>query len=169
MLNLFSSPEIFVLLAPLTAILVIACITDLTQRKISNKLTLFAVLLGMFNHSIMFGTDGLWFAFCGCLVTVGLTLPLYFTRGISAGDIKLLAGVGAFVGAQTGLWVVLFTLAAGFPLALYALWRQKQQVPELAIPLHVHTGKFAYSPAITFGTLFGIYWNYPNFIAQVLN
>ena len=45
-------------------------------------------------------------------------MPLYLLRALGAGDLKLLAMVGAFVGAPTVLIVALYTLLAGGLLSL---------------------------------------------------
>jgi len=57
-----------------------------------------------------------------------LFLPLYLLRGMAAGDVKLMAMVGAFLGPQAALHVALLTYLFGAPLALATLlwhgWRQ---------------------------------------------
>ncbi len=66
--------------------------------------------------------------FTGLLAGFFLLLPLYLLRGMAAGDVKLMAMVGAFLGPQAALHVALLTYLFGAPLALATLlwhgWRQ---------------------------------------------
>jgi prepilin peptidase CpaA len=43
------------------------------------------------------GWDGLWFSLLGTAVGLALLLPVYAIGGMGAGDVKLLAGVGAWM------------------------------------------------------------------------
>ena len=53
-----------------------------------------------------------------------LLLPLYLLRMMGAGDVKLMAMIGAFVGPNDILGVFLSTLIVGGVLALVVSWRQ---------------------------------------------
>ena len=44
--------------------------------------------------------SGLGWSLVGTIVGLALLLPLYAIGGMGAGDVKLLAGVGAWVGPQ---------------------------------------------------------------------
>jgi prepilin peptidase CpaA len=118
----------------LSATLVSACITDLRSRRIPNRLV--AVGLGVALTWQALGVPGRW-AFdalepgavgvAGGLVAALALLvgffPLYALRIMGAGDVKLLAVVGAFMGASADAWIqlpglALFVLAAGGVLSL---------------------------------------------------
>ncbi len=52
------------------------------------------LLLGLLSG----GVTGLGASFLGLLAGAGLLLPVYLLRGMGAGDVKLLAGIGAVLG-----------------------------------------------------------------------
>jgi prepilin peptidase CpaA len=54
----------------------------------------------------------------GWLLGAALFMPLFALRGMGAGDVKLLAAVGAWLGPQQVIWVALITSVAGGVLAL---------------------------------------------------
>jgi prepilin peptidase CpaA len=110
-----------VILAALVAVLVTASITDIRRHRIPNWLTLPAVVAGLgLNAS---GAPGLLFGFEGLLLGLGLFMIPYLLGGIGAGDVKLLAAVGAMVGPRTVLIAALCaTLVGGiYALALMAV------------------------------------------------
>jgi prepilin peptidase CpaA len=60
----------------------------------------------------------------GAAVGLACFMPFYLLRAMGAGDVKLLAAVGAFLGPQGVLYATLFSLLAGGLGALgYLLWR----------------------------------------------
>ncbi|ELX11921.1 type IV leader peptidase family [Janthinobacterium sp. HH01] len=101
-----------------------AAITDLALRKIPNVLILSGLLLALMLH-IMGGQHWApmthWLA--GSLAGFFLFLPLYLLGGMAAGDVKLLAMVGGFVGPLMALQVAaLATLIGGAMALLMLLW-----------------------------------------------
>ena len=56
--------------------------------------------------------------FGGALLGAAVFLPLYLARGMAAGDVKLMAMVGAFAGPAQTLRIALATMIAGGLLAL---------------------------------------------------
>jgi prepilin peptidase CpaA len=107
--------------ALLTALL--ACATDIRTRRIPNRLTLAAVCLALLwrvaTGGVAAGAAGL----AGCVLGLLLFLPLFIVRGLGGGDVKLLAALGAWVGAFLVTWTALYAALAGGLLALtLALW-----------------------------------------------
>ncbi|MEM5434312.1 A24 family peptidase [Paraburkholderia diazotrophica] len=88
--------------------------TDLHSRRIPNWLVLAGLTLALavqwWQHGAAQGyvSWGLGLLTGGCLF-----LPLYMLRGMGAGDVKLMAAVGAFVGPQPALEIVLVTCIVG--------------------------------------------------------
>lgn len=111
--------RIAVLLGPLGVVLLIAAITDLRERKVYNKLTYPAILIGLVLHTVVLGLDGL----ISGLIATGLTLLvglfLIATPALKGGDIKLLMAVGAFAGGQALLEVSFYSVFAGFFLGIF--------------------------------------------------
>jgi prepilin peptidase CpaA len=65
-----------------------------------------------------------WSVPAGMATGFALMLPLYMVRAMGAGDVKLMAMVGAFIGAGPVLWATLCTLIAGGLLSIvYMLGR----------------------------------------------
>ena len=100
-----------------------AAVTDLRQRRIPNWLTGSASLIGLASHLWLGGwSDGLA-AGLGLALGFGLLIPFYLVRGIGAGDVKLLAALGAIVGPAALLQVALYVALAGGLQAIVVLMR----------------------------------------------
>jgi prepilin peptidase CpaA len=84
---------------PLLAMLTWAAIEDLRTRRIRNWLTFSLVLSGIAQSLMGSGTVTIGSSLAGCAVGFGLPLVLFALGAIGGGDVKLLAGVGAWVGA----------------------------------------------------------------------
>jgi prepilin peptidase CpaA len=54
----------------------------------------------------------------GCLVGGALFFPFFALKGLGAGDVKLMAAVGAWLGPIGALWASLYAAVAGGVLAL---------------------------------------------------
>lgn len=88
----------------------VAGVYDIRYRRIPNWLVLPAVLVGFALNAFLFGLAGLSHAGLGFGLAVLIYMPLYVLRGMGAGDVKLAAALGAFLGWQN--WLMLFMLAA---------------------------------------------------------
>jgi prepilin peptidase CpaA len=100
------------------ALAVGACVCDLRTRRIPNELTLGAALLAVVAQTLVSGVHGLAFSALGWLLGLALFLPFFLLRGMGAGDVKLLAALGAWLGPTTLIWAVVYTAFAGGCLAL---------------------------------------------------
>ncbi len=77
--------------------LVLAAVIDGYKLKVPNWLTFPFIISGWLFSGVAFGWEGLWWSLAGTAVGLGLLLPAYAIGGMGAGDVKLLAGVGAWV------------------------------------------------------------------------
>lgn len=112
--------------ALLLILVAIAAGFDLKSRRIPNLLVLVGLVLS-YILQIYFNTSGSSIGFkawgLGLLVGFGPFLPLYLLRAMGAGDVKLMAMVGSFLGPVSALGAVLTTLVVGGVLAIAAsLW-----------------------------------------------
>ena len=106
--------------APLIALAVagIACVTDLRGGRIPNALTFGAAVAAVIFHATMTGLSGVGTAGGGWLVGALVFFPFFALGGMGAGDVKLLAAIGAWLGPMPALWVGLYASVAGGVLGL---------------------------------------------------
>ncbi len=83
-----------------TITLVVAAVIDGVKLKVPNWITYPMILSGWIYSTALSpyaGWDGLCYSLLGTAVGLGLLLPAYAIGGMGAGDVKLLAGVGAWM------------------------------------------------------------------------
>jgi prepilin peptidase CpaA len=94
----------------LVGFVVTAAVFDLLTRRIPNWLNLTALVLGLGLNLFLYKTFGLWQSLSGLGLAFLVYFPLYLVRGVGAGDVKLMAAVGAIVGPRN--WLTIFVLGA---------------------------------------------------------
>jgi prepilin peptidase CpaA len=102
----------------LTVVLVTAMCTDLRWSRIPNWLTFPAMGFALLAHAWVGGLEGALFSLGGLGAGLGLFLVLYVTGSSGAGDVKLMAAVGALTGPYGALLSGLLAILVG---GLYAL------------------------------------------------
>lgn len=121
LINNISFPEIY-----LSVILVFAGIIDFRKQKIPNYLTFPTVLTALIYHFYLNGMNGLLFSILGMFTGIALLIIPYIMGGMGAGDVKLLAAIGSFIGFKSVFFVFLFTAIFGGIYAILALiWHEK--------------------------------------------
>jgi prepilin peptidase CpaA len=90
-----------------------ACVTDFRSRKIPNVLTFGASAAAFGYWAVTAGISGLGFSVAGWAVGCVLFLPVFLLRGMGAGDVKLLAAFGAWIGPGAAVWTALYAAVAG--------------------------------------------------------
>ena len=96
----------------LSTVLVVAAVIDGWKLKVPNWITFPLVISGWIYSTACFGWMGLGWSMVGTAVGLGLLLPAYAIGGMGAGDVKLLAGVGAWVWGTTTFYA--FCISAIF-------------------------------------------------------
>jgi prepilin peptidase CpaA len=101
-----------------------AVIDDLARRHIANWIPV-AALAGGFGWQIgKSGWPGVLTALAGTVVGVGVFLFFYLLGGMGGGDVKLMAGFGALLGAGRLLEAALWTAGVGGIMAVAVLgWK----------------------------------------------
>ncbi len=158
-------------------LLVMASISDYRIYKIPNWLTLGGVVFGLaYNTVFSFRSHGgfLW-ALGGLSLGFVIMLPLYALKAMGAGDVKLMAMVGSFLGvpdifyAAVATFVVGGIAAFGFALLNRVLGRMLGNVkdivqtmmfstivgirPDAQIEAGKSVGKLPYGVSISMGTI----------------
>jgi prepilin peptidase CpaA len=110
--------EIDVSAAAALAIATVACITDLRRRRIPNALTFGAAAAALAWHGASSGVPGMLTGAAGWAVGALLFLPFFLLGGMGAGDVKLLAALGGWLGPGAALWLAVFSSIAGGVLAV---------------------------------------------------
>lgn len=101
-----------------TSTLVVAAVIDGWMLKVPNWLTFPMIVSGWVYSTWYFGVEGLAWSLLGTAVGLGLLLPLYAIGGMGAGDVKLLAGVGAWVWASATLYAFCLSAVLGGVIAV---------------------------------------------------
>ena len=112
----------------MTAFLLVAVVSDLRHRKIPNRITMTGALAGLLLGALEQGglpTAGL----IGAFVALAVSFPLFALGGLGAGDAKLLAMVGTFVGPGGLLSVLIYGGIAGGILAVGSAARRGVILP----------------------------------------
>ena len=145
-----------------------ATVIDIRTRRIPNALT--ATMAGVGVGLAATGTSGvsLLASFAGFALGLALMMPGHALGATGAGDVKLMAAVGAMVGPGTVVTAFAFTAIAGGMLALaIAIRRQRLRATLagtgrlIAAPADVRqqigsasaSSRFAYGPAIAVGSV----------------
>ena len=158
-------------LAVLAVGLVTATVIDIKSRRIPNELTAAMVILGMvLAVSGASGLSGVG-SILGICFGLLLMMPGYTLGATGAGDVKLMAAVGAIVGPALVLSAFIFTAIAGGALALLVAVRRKRLGATLtgtgrlmAAPASASqeirgassARRFAYGPAIAIGSMLAV-------------
>jgi prepilin peptidase CpaA len=96
----------------------VACGFDLRTRRIPNALTFGAAGAALLYALWANGPLGLLNGATGWLVGCAMFLPFFLLAGMGAGDVKLLAGIGAWLGPGPIFWAALYTMIAGGVMAI---------------------------------------------------
>jgi len=110
----------------LLAIFVATCLfTDLTDRKIYNSVILSGIICALcaniFHLNI---TDGIIFTMTGLFTGIFLLILPFIFGGMGAGDVKMLGMIGAFIGHERVIEVMLASAVVGGVIALVLMFRE---------------------------------------------
>ena len=102
-----------------------ACWFDVRTRRIPNWLTFPAAFLGLAAATAAHGGHGMVASAAGLLVGLALFFPVFFLKGLGAGDVKLMGALGAWLGTSMIFGVAFYTTLAGGVVALALLVRHR--------------------------------------------
>lgn len=162
---------------PTLIVLVVATFTDLRSRKIPNWLVLPFLAAGITVSARLHGWHGVGQSLAGLGLGALLYGILFFVGGMGAGDVKLCAAIGAWIGpAQLVLALVVTGIVGGVMAVCWAFfggflgelfkgagdlvfgWRDRglRSSPELTLD-NPKARKMPYGPAIAIGTLISFF------------
>jgi len=156
----------------------VAAIWDVKQGRVPNTVTFAAAAAGAVTSMILHGPGALPSSLLGCLVGLVLFLPLFAMGGMGAGDVKLLAAFGAWLGPITVLWAAIYASLVGGVMALVVaalhgyladafrnlavvalIWRGGGQAPLAGLTLADSRGpRLAYAVPIGIGALLAFWF-----------
>lgn len=165
--------------AALFAFVLIAAISDIKTRRIPNKLIFPGALMALIYHTLSPYGIGPLASLEGLAVGLFSFLPLYVIRAMGAGDVKLMAMVGTFLGPASAFGAVMTVLITGGLLAIAGAIKNgaaRQMITNLRFIItglmfsattgtniktnnnFVPTGKIPYGIAIAFGTTMHLFF-----------
>lgn len=102
----------------LLLVLALAVRADALDHRIPNELVIAGAVAGLLLAIANAGFAGAMDATAGLLVGGAMLLPFYLLRGLGAGDVKLMAVVGAYLGPADAMLAAAISLLAGAALGL---------------------------------------------------
>jgi prepilin peptidase CpaA len=133
----------------LFAVLALASIADVRTRRIPNILTFPTIALGIVLNGVFFGVDGLRESGQGFGLGLAMLFGLFALRWMGAGDVKLMAAVGAIKGPEFVFYACLWSAVFGATLAIIGLVRSQRLSLALA---HLYYSRLMPQPGGTFMT-----------------
>ena len=107
----------------------VTAFTDIRSRRIPNWAVITGFFAGLAGNTYTSGWMGMKSALMGFLCAFAVYLPLYLLQGRGAGDLKLMAAIGAIIGIPNWFYMLIITsilggfVAVGFLLMRGGLWR----------------------------------------------
>ena len=162
----------------LLSVLLTAAVTDLRAYRIPNWLTFPAMGIGLLGNGWVNGVEGLIVSVQGLGLGISLFVFFYVMGGMGAGDVKLFAAVGSFLGPVGLVNVAVLSGLIGGVYALLSLfahrgvregsiqlflgcrallsWKRNAGVPQsLGLP------RLRYALPIGLGTIGSMFWEFP--------
>ncbi|MGR2738945.1 A24 family peptidase [Billgrantia sp. Q4P2] len=172
------------LLIPCFLLIWSAAAWDLQQRRIPNALVMAGAAAGLLLQGVLAGSSGVLAASYGLLVGLAVFMPGYLLGFTGAGDAKLMAAVGTFLGPLGAFQAALASILAGSliaigyilfavlfrqtasPMARYGLMAKALVVTGKPIYIKPEQGevmgrKFPFAVAIALGTSGWMIWQWP--------
>ncbi|UYG06398.1 prepilin peptidase [Halomonas sp. M4R1S46] len=166
---------------PLMLLVWSAAVSDLHAQRIPNSLVLAGAAMGLMLQGVLAGPGGALTAIYGLLVGLAILMPGYLMGFTGAGDAKLMAAAGAFLGPmgvlQVGLVSIVVGGIIGLVFAISALFKKSSISPwsryGLMVKTLVVTGrplyivpkegevmgkKFPFAVSIALGTTAWMFW-----------
>lgn len=167
----FKKEELILLDFLLWLVLLVCLVTDLKDRKIYNKVVFPSLLLALVLNTALGGLEGLKLSLFGFIIGLGILLIPFLLGGMGAGDVKLLALIGAIKGSVFVLNTAIYMALLGGVMAILAIVFQNQIISffkelflwiaslfsgikyKLEFPTAIFAKKYPYGVAIVGGAI----------------
>ncbi len=126
-----------------TVVLILAAVIDGFELRVPNWITFPMIISGWIFSVAAFGLEGLGWSLIGTVVGLALLMPAYAIGGMGAGDVKLLAGVGAWMHGTTTFYGFCISAIVGAILAVAMAAYQK------GLKKHAAQAKFIFNEIVT--------------------
>jgi prepilin peptidase CpaA len=163
-----ANPSDLFVLATVAAGTGLGAAIDLRTRKVPNRLTMGLATIGLGFAAAGIGGLSLGASLAGLALGLALMLPGHLIGATGAGDVKLFAAAGAFIGPTHMVMAFVYTALAGGAIAIViSVWRRRfcqtiggtaqliatagANAPVIERP--IENNRFAYAPAIAVGTM----------------
>jgi prepilin peptidase CpaA len=160
------------------AVALVACAWDLRTRRIPNVLTLGSAVAAWLFFLAQGGSSALAWSAAGWLFGVLLFFPFFALGGMGAGDVKLMGGLGAWLGPVGVFYLAFYTAMAGGLMAVILVvargytgeavgnlwlllthWRVHGLIRHPRLSLETSRGpRLAYAIPIAAGALATLWW-----------
>lgn len=149
-----------------------AVASDVKRHRLPNLYLLTGMLTAIAVQGWQAAGDGILLALGGAGTGLMLFLPMYALGGMAAGDVKLMAATGAFLGYPAVIWAAALSVICGGVLAMVYLalrgslgrfllryWLMAcTRSPIAATVDDPARHRFPYALAIALGTLISLFW-----------
>lgn len=160
------------LIAVMSAFLMGAVVYDIVSHRLPNYFLLLGLIVALALQIWATGWAGLLAGGYGMVTGFILFVPFYALGGMAAGDVKLMAVVGFFLGVVGAFWAAAYSLILGAILGFFYLTLKGQlgrlisrywAMASLQVHIPAEEGdaalhRFPYAIAIAAGTLLSLYW-----------
>ena len=148
-------------------ILAAALWIDVKEKIIPNWLTFSLILSGLIINLYLAGWSGLLFSLQGLGAGLGIFLIPFILGGLGAGDVKLIAGIGAVKGVNFVIVDSLIIALVGGVISLFILIRERKlgrmmqkiiyRLPFKSLSDQEGNDAFSYGLAVAVGTWFTLF------------
>jgi len=140
-------------------------IYDCYRTKIPNNFSVFILFLSFTYHYLLLGNIGIINALYGLLTGLFVSLLFYRFASLGAGDVKLIAAIGCFVGYQSILVIIVYSYVISAFLGiifikLWLPWYQNRQINHSEPTKKLRSQRIPMAPGISIATLYVMY-SYP--------
>jgi prepilin peptidase CpaA len=117
--------SVLIVWAPLMGALAVAAVIDARQRRIPNWLT-FGLMAAGLCRAALISPSAFGHSMLGILVGGAIPLVLYAMSAVGAGDVKLLAAIGAWVGPGPAVLIFMVQAVLGLVIVITQALAQRR-------------------------------------------